>query len=135
MTNEEIYDEGYKAGLEEAWELARKVVLEYDDGGMTVSDSDECFEIGNYYKILKRLSASEAKAKYDAWKKKKKQDAEPVIHGRWIYYPECLKHEGASHDDAICSVCGEMFDQMDNDVERFDYCPHCGAKMDAEQDE
>lgn len=59
----------------------------------------------------------------------------PVRHGRWIYYPECLKNEGASHDDAICSVCGEMFDQMDNDVERFDYCPHCGAKMEAEQDE
>ena len=60
--------------------------------------------------------------------------AQPVRHGRWIGYPECLKHEGAGYDDVICSVCGEMFDIMDNDVERFAYCPHCGAKMDGEQE-
>lgn len=57
-------------------------------------------------------------------------DAIPVRHGRWIGYPECLKYENALDDsDIVCSVCGEVFDILDNDTERFDYCPHCGADM------
>lgn len=80
---EKKYDDGYQKGLEDAWELAGKVVLEYEDGGMPVLDSDECFEIGNYYKILKGLSAFEAKAKYEAWKAKKVQTVE-TIPIEWI---------------------------------------------------
>lgn len=57
-------------------------------------------------------------------------EAQPVRHGRWIGYPECLKYKNALDDsDIVCSVCGEAFDILDNDTERFDYCPHCGAKM------
>lgn len=60
-------------------------------------------------------------------------DAEPVRHGRWIGYPKCLKYENAlTDDDYACSCCGEVFNCISNDMERFDYCPHCGAKMDAE---
>ena len=63
-------------------------------------------------------------------------DAEPVRHGEWIGYPECLRYEKAlTDDDYACSCCGEVFSCIDNDMERFDYCPHCGAKMDAQEDE
>lgn len=62
-------------------------------------------------------------------------DAEPVRQGHWIGYPECLKYENALDDsDIVCSVCGEAFDILDNDTERFAYCPHCGAKMDWEKE-
>jgi len=62
-----------------------------------------------------------------------KVDAEPVRHGEWIGYPECLRYENAlTDDDYACSCCGEVFSCIDNDMERFDYCPHCGAKMDGE---
>lgn len=61
--------------------------------------------------------------------------AEPVRHGEWIGYPECLRYENAlTDDDYACSCCGEVFSCIDNDMERFDYCPHCGAKMDAQED-
>lgn len=62
-------------------------------------------------------------------------DAEPVRHGKWIGYPECLRYENALTDgDYACSCCGEVFSCIDNDMERFDYCPHCGVKMDAQED-
>ena len=54
-------------------------------------------------------------------------DAVPVRHGRWIGYPECLKYKS----DIECSVCGEVFNILSNETKRFDYCPHCGAKMGA----
>lgn len=58
----------------------------------------------------------------------------PVVHGRWISYPECLAFEGAYHDEHIvCSACHSVWNIIDNDTERFDYCPNCGAKMDGER--
>lgn len=57
-------------------------------------------------------------------------DVAPVKHGRWIEYPECLRYENAYSDDHIvCSECGEVFSILDNDTERFDFCPHCGADL------
>lgn len=49
--------------------------------------------------------------------------------GRWICYPESLKYKSSIE----CSVCGEAFNIINNETKRFNYCPHCGAKMDGEQ--
>lgn len=58
-------------------------------------------------------------------------DAAPVVHGRWIEYPLCLGYVGAYSDDHIvCSNCKSVWSIIDNETERFDCCPHCGAKMD-----
>lgn len=49
-------------------------------------------------------------------------DVQPVVHGKWV-------------NDIQCSNCGWY---MEDDVTIspmmvfFDYCPHCGAKMDGE---
>lgn len=56
-------------------------------------------------------------------------DAVPVVHGRWIEYPLCLGYVGAySEDHIVCSNCKSVWSIIDNDTERFKYCPHCGAK-------
>ena len=47
-------------------------------------------------------------------------DAVPVVHGYWLYGDEY-----AGHHDVDCSVCGESARTY------YDYCPNCGAKMDA----
>lgn len=61
------------------------------------------------------------------------EDVQPVVHGRWVVFPGCLKYPNAYSDDHIvCSACEECFSVLDNCTERFDYCPHCGAKMDLE---
>lgn len=42
----------------------------------------------------------------------------PVIHGKWVHYK----------DEHACSKCGEaVTGDWDED---YDYCPHCGARMD-----
>lgn len=45
-------------------------------------------------------------------------DAVPVVHGEWI-----VMDEGITRFQ--CSACGAK-----NHRTRWDYCPHCGAKMD-----
>ena len=54
-------------------------------------------------------------------------DVMPVIHG----YNE--KHEYPSLFK--CSVCGcECWDTIPCDVQEFNYCPNCGAKIGGEYD-
>ena len=48
-------------------------------------------------------------------------DAAPVVHGRW--------READDGDGAVCSVCGEDFCNIYLEIDRFKYCPNCGAKM------
>ena len=53
-----------------------------------------------------------------------KQTVAPVRHGRW----ELKRHKlfGNSYD-YVCSACG-----CDYALAEYNYCPHCGAKMDGE---
>ena len=52
-------------------------------------------------------------------KNRRRVDAIPVVHGKWMYQ-NCR---------CTCSVCGK-------DPERYesDYCPNCGARMDLIRD-
>lgn len=51
-------------------------------------------------------------------------DVAPVVHGRWVSV--------AGKRDRICSRClhNEPYKNADDDAEVFEFCPHCGAKMD-----
>jgi hypothetical protein len=63
-------------------------------------------------------------------------DAVSVVHARWINYPECLGYDGAyTNEHIVCSACHSVWNIIDNDADRFDYCPTCGAKMDGERRE
>lgn len=62
-------------------------------------------------------------------------DAEPVRHGYWI--PVETETGVAAYGvyemtvmNYKCSECGGLIDISEKD---FKYCPHCGAKMDAER--
>lgn len=48
-----------------------------------------------------------------------------TIHGRWIY--ERTYREA---DECHCSLCGQLMTTQKG--KRMNYCPNCGAKMDAE---
>lgn len=56
-------------------------------------------------------------------------DAEPVRHGKWTMV------EDEYGDYARCSVCGDEFISWEGDCAITNYCPHCGAKMDLEDDQ
>lgn len=51
-------------------------------------------------------------------------DVAPVVRGRWVSV--------AGKRDRICSRClrNEPYKNADDDAEVFEFCPHCGAKMD-----
>ena len=55
-------------------------------------------------------------------------DAVPVRHGRWI---------PVENDDMFCycSECGTHEYRETIEVLRYDYCPYCGAKIEAEREE
>lgn len=66
--------------------------------------------------------------------------AEPK-RGRWIenaetYYTAINEKGGGVDentpyftDDIACPECLAKFSVIDNETERFDYCPNCGARM------
>ena len=68
-------------------------------------------------------------------KKKKSDDALPVRHGKWIA-------DESTYRFAQCSVCKTTYYADDlyyvgekAQSELPNYCPHCGAQMDAEREE
>ena len=46
-------------------------------------------------------------------------DVVPVVRGEWV------EHEY----EMECPQCGYFWNYCDNDTERFNFCPNCGAKM------
>lgn len=60
-------------------------------------------------------------------------DIAPVRHGRWIWHEDDFEYE--------CSACACRFDYnhtfgiFDHGFEYAIYCPNCGAKMDAGQED
>lgn len=59
--------------------------------------------------------------------------AQPVRHGKWMKSTERNKEWWW-----FCSNCQEHYFEDDlymNEKHFPNYCPHCGAKMEAEQDE
>lgn len=52
------------------------------------------------------------------------KDGRLVVHARWVSV--------AGKRDRICSRClrNEPYKNADDDAEVFEFCPHCGAKMD-----
>ena len=59
-------------------------------------------------------------------------EAEPVRHGRWIGISDGYADGYPVYDEWECSVCGTVFEDEKPD---YKYCPFCGAKMDAQEEE
>ena len=56
------------------------------------------------------------------------EDVKPVVHAHWV---PC---EDNYEDEYKCSACGgTQFFAMTPQNEGWEYCPHCGAKMDEEE--
>ena len=59
-------------------------------------------------------------------------DAVPVVHGRWLTWEEQFPGRTPRKKSMLgvfCSACHNHADNMSN------YCPNCGAKMDADTQE
>ena len=66
--------------------------------------------------------------------------AKPAVHARAVAILKSLPSEektgrwlsGDMSGLLLCSACGEFLDEFGH---RWNYCPNCGAKMDAEEGE
>lgn len=84
-------------------------------------DADEFVEIVHYTFSKPPFSR---KTVLNMIKMTRTLDVVPVRHGKWISVPH--------KKSRICSECesDEPYKFADEDANVFDYCPHCGAKMD-----
>ena len=66
-------------------------------------------------------------ALYDEMKNLPAADVAPVVHAKWITAP----HKSSR----FCSKCyhDEPYKFADSNANIYNYCPHCGAKMDFEE--
>lgn len=68
--------EAYNKGLNDAWELARKIVLPESEGGMKIDELKNIFKNHRYFDIndiLKRYTPQEALAKLEAYEKEQNE--------------------------------------------------------------
>lgn len=73
--------EAYKKGLDEAWELARKIVAFPNDGGLRTDDLVKIFGLGTSRQVIRKCTASEALAKLRDYEARKKAEDEAVKVG------------------------------------------------------
>lgn len=74
---------------------------------------------------------------YEAIRNAPTVDAVPVVHGRWEY-----GENESGYDGYYCSKCfghvrwyGKASEQSINFIEKYNYCPFCGARMDGNETE
>ena len=91
LIDSDEYDRGYEKGMKDAWEVARKCILDPKDGGLTLEELMEIFGENAYsytlHKIAKMYTASEAKQKIDDYIKK--QDEELHVGDEVIGFADC----------------------------------------------
>ena len=61
-------------------------------------------------------------------------EAVPVVHGRWLPQEmptgiEAFGFKEMTVQAFMCSACGKSVDVSEG---HYNYCPHCGARMDLE---
>lgn len=81
--------------------------------------------------VLKRMVLE---PDYEVVRMATKVEAEPVRHGRWEIVIASISNPYESEIEEKCSLCGRF-------VQRYwtqpqdNYCPNCGAKMDAKEEQ
>lgn len=88
------------------------------------------FDEGGWERVLRAVPVEDIEAAEAV-------DASPVVHGRWV-------QDGGFN--TYCSHCEEYIPTVhchqdyqddeydwDEEIEKTEYCPHCGAKMDKEE--
>ena len=73
-SGQSFYEDGYKRGLNDAWEAARKICLNDCDGGLTVMEIAKIFDVSYYRDALKNYSASVAMEKIRQYEQEKEEE-------------------------------------------------------------
>jgi len=109
-------DEGRKwgaiNGAEQAWELAKKISTDSEDGGYTCDELQKIFGTRYPYKVFEAHTVHEAFAKLKAYEEKKAQDLEIKIGDEVEFINDREGREGDKH--IVSYTYGEKFDGIDD---------------------
>lgn len=97
----------YEEGLNDAWEMARKIRLYPSDGGISIEDLGKIFGNQTHYDILRDYSAQEAIEKIKAW-----EDKNEIKVGDEVVYSDGIKGivVGISNNAGQISVLNNEYD-------------------------
>lgn len=84
----------YQKGLSDAWEIARKIVFDSDEGGIRLLDFPTIFGNRTIQQVFRKNSAAEAIAKLKAYKEKQKANNEIKVGDEICYIDESRKDTG-----------------------------------------
>lgn len=101
----------YQRGLNDAWEAARKIVVEPENGGYAYGQLEEGFGIRSSLKILCNMTPSEAISKIKTYEEKKKAESE-------IKVGDEVRNTLGLMDNAVGYVIGTTIDG-DYNVSRY----------------
>ena len=82
------YDEGYQDGLNDAWELAKKIILPMECHEVfTGEDLNDIFGMSGYKNVMSTFSASEALAKFQEYEEARKKAEAEIKVGDEVIVP------------------------------------------------
>ena len=137
-----MYDFAYAKGMEDAWEMVKKILFLPSEGGLTFSELENIFGTFSAYRILENNSAIMVKEKIDDYIKKEKEAlhiGDEIKYGdtgrkyvvTWIYpYPDennninvrAIDYRGESYTFASKRIkkTGRHFDEAEKLFERME---------------
>jgi len=78
-----IKDANYEKGLSDAWEVAKKICINPECGGLSISDIKAIYNSGNHQDVMQDFSPQEAIDKLKAWEEKQEIKVGDVVrYGR-----------------------------------------------------
>ena len=81
----DLQDTAYQRGLDYAWEAAKKVVLNPDEGGLSALGLNEIFNCATIQQVFRKYTLSEVIAKLKAYEEKQKADDEIKVGDEVIW--------------------------------------------------
>lgn len=81
----DLQDTAYQRGLNDAWNVARKIAMETDDGGVSISALYEMFGTESMCMIMKNNTVYDATDKLKAYEEKQKADNKIEVGDEVIY--------------------------------------------------
>ena len=96
----------YNKGLNDAWELVKKIVLKAEKGGLNYNDFKNIFGVGDYVSVLEEFTPQEALAKLKAYEEAQIEVGDVVA---WTDFA----------DDTFNGVVLDFKDNTDNEVVVF----------------
>lgn len=94
-TLERYYEKGLNDGRNEVWELAKKIVLNQQYGGLSIGELKKIFGFGSPTEILRRYTLQEALAKLEAYEKEQNE----IKVGDIVYNDDTMEEGVVTHID------------------------------------